>query len=101
MSSSSSNVSPSSDSRGSSPNIDIQRRSPSKVRLPSNLTDNSWTLVGRQQHPRARPAFNIDCPVEFPRLPPVSAKSGSTSPSPEVPSDDDDVFKGSVQVALR
>ena len=100
MSSSESNVSPSSESSGSSPNIDIQRRSPSKVRLPSNVPDNSWTLVGRPQRPRASPAFNIDNPVEFPRLPPVSAKSGSRSPSSEVPSDDD-VFKGSVQVALR
>ena len=98
MSSSSSNVSPSSESRGSSPNIDIQRRSPSKVRLPSNVPDNSWTLVGRPQRPRASPAFNIDNADEFPRLP-VSANSGSRSPSSEVPSDDP--FKGSVQVALR
>ena len=101
MSSSSSNVSPSSDSLGSSPNINIQSRSPSKVRLPSNLTDNSWTVVGPQQLTRARPAFNIDSLDEFPRLPPVSAKSGSRSPSPEAPSDEDDVFKGSVEVALR
>ena len=89
MSSSSSNVAPSSDSRGSLPNIDIERRSPSKVRLPSN----TWTLVGRSQRPRASPAFNIDSPVEFPTLPP-------RAPSPVVPFDDD-VFKGSVQVALR
>ena len=97
MSSSSSNVSPSSDSRGSSPNgpnIDIERRSPSKVRLPSNVPDNSWTLVGRPQRPRASPAFNIDNADEFPRLP-VSANSGSGSAS------SDDPFEGSVQVALR
>ena len=103
MSSSSSNVSPSSDSRGSSPNapnIEIERHSPSKVRLPSNLTDNNWTLVRRPQRPRARPAFDIDNPVQFPRLPPVSAKSAPVSSS-EHSSDDDDVFKGRVQVALR
>ena len=101
MSSSSSNVSPSSDSRGSSPippNIEIERHSPSKVRAPSNLTDNNWILVRRQQRPRDRPAFDIDNPVQFPRLPPpVSAKSAPSEHS----SDDDDVFKGRVQAALR
>ena len=118
MSSSSSNGAPSGDNRGSStrgsshgsscgsspnsdtqrlsgtsPNIPIERRSPSKLRVPTN----TWTVVGqRSQRPTARPSFNIDSTVEFPTLPP-------RAPSPAVSSDDDDldVFSGSVQVALR
>ena len=113
-SSSSSNVthvSPSSDSRGPSPippsrgpspippNIEIERHSPSKVRAPSNLTDNNWIVVRRQQRPRDRPAFDIDNPAHFPRLPPpVSAKS---APSEHSSDDDDVVFKGRVKTALR
>ena len=100
MSSSESNVSPSSESSGSSPNRDIQRRSPSKVRLPRNVPDNGWQLVGWAKRSTASPAsrsqppFNIASPEEFPNLP-VSAHSVSRSPSP------DDPFEGSVQVALR
>ena len=98
--------SPSSDSRGPSPippsrasspippNIVIERQSPSKFRLPSNLEDNNWTVVRRQQRPRDRPAFDIDDPAHFPRLsPPVSAKS---APSEHSSDDDDVVFKGRV-----
>ena len=94
MSSSESNVSSSSENRGSSPNIDIQRRSPSKVRLPRNVPDNGWQLVGRPQRSRASPPFNIANADEFPNLP-VSAHSGSGSAS------SDDPFEGRVQVALR
>ena len=105
MSSSESNVSSlqlssSSENRGSSPNIDIQRRSPSKLRLPVLNPDNGWQLVGRAKRSpaspasRSQPPFNIASPEEFPNLP-VSAHSVSRSPSP------DDPFEGSVQVALR
>ena len=96
MSSSESNVSAFqiSSSSGSSPNIDLQRRSPSKLRLPRNVPDNGWQLVGRPRRSSASPPFNIANPEEFPNLP-VSAHSGSGSASP------DDPFEGRVQVALR
>ena len=108
--------SPSSDSRGPSPippsrasspippNIVIERQSPSKFRLPSNLEKNNWTVVRRQQRPRDRPAFDIDDALQFPRLrlpPPVSPMSAPT-PTSEHSSDDDNViFTGSVNTALR
>ena len=77
----------------SSPNIPIERRSPSKMRVPSN----TWTVVTqRSQRPEAIPSFNIDSTVEFPTLPP-------RTPSPAVSSDEDDhhVISGRVQAALR
>ena len=101
-------VSPSSDdaippSRASSPtapNIVIERQSPSKIRSPTNV----WTVVRRQQRPRDRPAFDIDDALQFPRLrlpPPVSPMSAPT-PTSEHSSDDDNViFTGSVNTALR
>ena len=104
-------VSPSSDSRGPSPippsrasspippNIVIERQSPSKFRLPSNLEKNNWTVVRRQQRPRDRPAFDIDDALQFPRLsPPVSPMSATSEHSSD---DDNVVFTGSVKTALR
>ena len=101
-----SHVSPSSDdaippSRASSPtapNIRIERQSPSKFRLPSDLETNVWTVVRRQQRPRDVPAFDIDDALQFPRLrlpPPVSPMSAPTS------DDDNVIFTGSVNTALR
>ena len=89
-----------SSSRGSSGSdeapieMPIERRSPTKMRLPSN----KWIKVG--QRSQGEPAFDIESQVDFPSLPP-----SPRAPSPTVSSDDDHgdhhVFSASVQDALR
>ena len=98
---------------GSSPNSDtnipIERRSPSKIRCPSS--PSAWTLVGRRI---PGPRFDLHSEDEFPSLPPrtptpereLPASSPVQEPTAPIQShhssdDNDDVFGGSVQLALR
>ena len=98
---------------GSSPNSDtnipIERRSPSKLRRPSSPSSSTWTLVGRRI---PGPRFDLHSEDEFPSLPPrtptperelpaSSPVQEPTAPIQSHHSSDDDVFGGSVQLALR